>query len=155
MHSGPDAFDESKFVMTFLTNLGVTWILCSSELALEVKACKEIPESSRLEFFVKFLGNCFALSDTEDNTLPYAYYNGEESWDEIGWNRHSFLSLTKLTKKMFFFFSTSIPVMKIYFTLIICSEKFLWESKFENFLHELRRNIFKWVQDFWPWLKLV
>ena len=28
----------------------------------------EIPESSRLEFLQKFLGNNFALSDAEDNT---------------------------------------------------------------------------------------
>ena len=140
--------------MTFLTNLGVTWILRSSKLILEVKACKQIPESSWLEFFVKFSGNSFTLLDTEGNTLPYAYCNGEVCWDEIGWNRHSFLSLTKLTKKIFSFFSNSIPVIQIYFTLIICSEKFLRESKFENFLHELRRNISKSVQDFWPWLKL-
>ena len=55
---------------------------------------------------------------------------------------------------MFFFFSNSIPVMQIYFTSIICWEKFLRESKFENFLHELPINILKSVQNFWPWLKV-
>lgn len=59
--------------MTFLTNLGVTWILYSSKLVLEVKACREIPESSWLEIFVKFSGNNFALRDTENNALPYVY----------------------------------------------------------------------------------
>ena len=39
--SGPDAFDESRFVMTFLTILGVTEILCSFKLVLEGKAGKE------------------------------------------------------------------------------------------------------------------
>ena len=54
--------------MTFLTLLEVTEILCSFKLALEGKAGKEIPESSRLEFLEKFPANNFALSDTEDNT---------------------------------------------------------------------------------------
>ena len=64
----PDAFDESKFVMTFLTILGVTEILCSFKLVLEEKAGTKILESSRLEFLEKLLANNFALSDAEDNT---------------------------------------------------------------------------------------
>ena len=66
--SGPDAFDESRFVRTFLTILGVMEILCSFRLVLEGKTGKEIPESSRFEFLKKFLANNFALSDAEDNT---------------------------------------------------------------------------------------
>ena len=54
--------------MTFLTILGVTELLCSFRLVLEGKLGKEIPESSRLEFLGKLLGNNFALSDAEDNT---------------------------------------------------------------------------------------
>ena len=68
IQSGPDAFDESRFVMTLLTILGVMEILCSFRLVLEGKTGKEIPESSRFEFFEKFLANNFALSDAEDNT---------------------------------------------------------------------------------------
>ena len=68
MQSAPDAFDESKFVMTFLTILGVTEILCSFRLVLDGKKGKEIPESSRLEFLEKFSANNFALLDAEDNT---------------------------------------------------------------------------------------
>ena len=68
IQSGSDAFDESRFIMTFLTILGVTEILCSFRLVPEGKAGKEIPESSRLEFLEKFLANNFALSDAEDNT---------------------------------------------------------------------------------------
>ena len=64
----PDAFDESRLVVTFLTILGVTDILCSFRLVLEGKTDKEIPESSRLEFLEKFLANNFALSHAEDNT---------------------------------------------------------------------------------------
>ena len=64
-HSGPDAFDESRFVMTIL---GVTEVICSFRLVLERKTGKEIPKSSRLEFLEKFLANNFALSDAEDNT---------------------------------------------------------------------------------------
>ena len=54
--------------MTFLTILGVTEILCSLRLVIEGKTVKDIPKSSRLEFFEKFSENNFALSDAEDNT---------------------------------------------------------------------------------------
>ena len=64
IQSGPDAFDESRFVMTFLTVLGVTKILCTYRLVLQGKTSKEIPVSLRLGF----LENNFALSDVEDNT---------------------------------------------------------------------------------------
>ena len=40
---------QLRFVMTFLTIVGVTEI-CSFRLVLEGKAVKEIPESARLEF---------------------------------------------------------------------------------------------------------
>ena len=68
IQSGPDPFDESRFLMTFSTILGVMEILCSFRLVLEGKTGKEIPESSRFEFLEKFLANSFALSDAEDNT---------------------------------------------------------------------------------------
>ena len=68
MQSRPDAFDESRFIMTILTILRVIETLCSFKLVLEGKAGKEIPESLRLEFLEKFLGNNFALSKAEDNT---------------------------------------------------------------------------------------
>ena len=55
--------------MTFLTMLGVLEMLCSFRLVLDRKTCKEIPQSSRLEFLEKILGNNFALSEAEDNTL--------------------------------------------------------------------------------------
>ena len=54
--------------MTFLTILGVTEVLYGFRLILEGQTGKEIPESSRLEFLVKFSANNFALSDAEDNT---------------------------------------------------------------------------------------
>ena len=68
MQSAPDAFDKSKFIMTFQTILRITEILCSSQLVLEGKTGKEIPDSSRLEFLEKFTENTFALSDAEDST---------------------------------------------------------------------------------------
>ena len=68
IQSGPDAFDKSRFITTFLTILGVTEILCSFRLVLEGKTGKETPESLRLEFKEKFSANNFALSDAEDNT---------------------------------------------------------------------------------------
>ena len=48
--------------------MGVPEILCSFKLVLEGKTHKEIPESSRLEFFKRFSANNLALSDAEDNT---------------------------------------------------------------------------------------
>ena len=68
IQSGPDAFDKSRFITTFLTILEVMEILCSFKLVLEGKTGKETPESSRLEFKEKFSANNFALSDAEDNT---------------------------------------------------------------------------------------
>ena len=43
-------------------------ILCSFRLVLEGKTCKEMSQSSRLEFVEKFLANNFALSSAEGNT---------------------------------------------------------------------------------------
>ena len=63
--SGPDPFDEFRFVMNFLTILGVMEILYSFRLVLEGKTGKEIWESSMLKFLEKFLENNFALSDAE------------------------------------------------------------------------------------------
>ena len=67
IQSGPDAFDELRFVMTLLTILGVTEILCSFRLVLEGKTGKEI-ESSRFKFLERFLANNFTLWYGEDNT---------------------------------------------------------------------------------------
>ena len=55
-------------VMTLLTILGVTEILCSFRLVLEGKTGKEMPWSSKLEFLETFLANNSALSDPEDNS---------------------------------------------------------------------------------------
>ena len=68
IQSGPDAFDKSRFIMTFLTILEVTEILCSFRLVPEGKTGKEIPKSSWLEFLEKVLANNFTLFDAGDNT---------------------------------------------------------------------------------------
>ena len=72
--SGPHAFDDSRLVMTFLTILGVTEILCSFRLVLEGKTNKEIPKSSRLEFFEKFLTNNFPLIDAEEKSQEPSFW---------------------------------------------------------------------------------
>ena len=64
---GPDVFDESRLVMTFLTILGITKI-CSFRLVLEGKTGKEIPELSRLVFLEKFLANNFLLYQMQKTT---------------------------------------------------------------------------------------
>ena len=58
--------DES--VMTVLTILGATEILCNFRLVLEGKTGKEIPEPLSLELFKKLSANNLALSDVEENT---------------------------------------------------------------------------------------
>ena len=68
IHSEPDTFDESRFIMNFLAILGVMEILCSFRLVLEGTTGKEKPESSRFEFLEKFIANNFALSSAEDST---------------------------------------------------------------------------------------
>ena len=55
IQSGLDTVDESGFVVTFLTILGVTEILCSFSLVLVGKTGKEMPESSRSDLFKKML----------------------------------------------------------------------------------------------------
>ena len=47
IQSGPDAFYESRFVMTFSTILGVTEILNSFRLVLDGKTSKEMREFKR------------------------------------------------------------------------------------------------------------
>ena len=68
IQSAPDTFNKLRLIMTFLVFLGVTKILCSFKLVLEVKTEKEIPESSILEFLEEFSANNFELSDAEDST---------------------------------------------------------------------------------------
>ena len=68
IQSVPDAINESRLIMTFLTNVGVTGIICSFRLVQEEKAGSELPESSRLEFSEKYSATNFALSNTKDNT---------------------------------------------------------------------------------------
>ena len=77
IQSGPDAFDKSKFIMTFLTILRIT-VVYSFKLVLEGETGKEIPESSRLEFLEKFSASNFALSDAEDNTSGWLNSGGIE-----------------------------------------------------------------------------
>ena len=48
IESKREAFDESRFNMTFLTILGVIETLCSFRLVVEGKSVKGIPEPLRL-----------------------------------------------------------------------------------------------------------
>ena len=107
IQSGPDAFDESGFVMTFLIILGVIKILCSFKLVLQENTGKQIPESSRLEFLEKVLANNFALSDAEDNISGSLNRGGrgnlpmlrtllaicQKSWDSSVWEVMDSLTL--------------------------------------------------------------
>ena len=69
IQSGPDFFDESRFVMTFLTIFGIMEILCNFRLVLERKTGEEIPESSKLESLEKFLANNFVQFVPHGNKL--------------------------------------------------------------------------------------
>ena len=61
MQSGPDVFDKSKFIATFLTILGVTEILCCFKLVLEGKTGKEISTFSNKTTFFQADRNFLAL----------------------------------------------------------------------------------------------
>ena len=50
--------------MTFLSNLGITKILCSFRVILIRKVCKKIPQLPRLQFLEKFLENNFPTQKT-------------------------------------------------------------------------------------------
>ena len=65
--SGPDTFDESRFIMTLLTTLVVIKVLCILRLVPEGKTGKEIPEPLRSELLEKSLANNSALTEGEDN----------------------------------------------------------------------------------------
>ena len=54
--------------MTSLTILEIKEMSCGFRLFLERRASKEIPESSRFEFFEQFLTNKFTLLNAENNT---------------------------------------------------------------------------------------
>ena len=69
IQSGPDFFDESRFVMTFLTIFGIMEILCNFRLVLERKTGEVIPESSKLESLEKFLANNFVQFVLHGNKL--------------------------------------------------------------------------------------
>ena len=66
IQSGPDAFDKSRLVMAFLTNLGLTEI-GSFRLVLEGKIDNEIPQSSRLELNPK---SFLKIRPTQKEGLP-------------------------------------------------------------------------------------
>ena len=75
IQSGPNAFDKSRFVMTFLTIFltiltitNVATKICSFRVGPEGKTGKEAAESSTLEFLAEFLANNYALSVAEDHT---------------------------------------------------------------------------------------
>ena len=93
IQSGPDAFDESRFAMTFSTILGVMEILCSFRLVLQGKTSKEIPESSRLElsfwevmdFFVLVACASLAVSRTLLQGLLACLNFTLDSEDLFGW----------------------------------------------------------------------
>ena len=44
--------------------MGVTEVLCTFKVVLEGKTCKEIPESSRLEFLEKFSASFWEVMDS-------------------------------------------------------------------------------------------
>ena len=66
IQSRPDAFDKSRFAITFPTILGVTETSCSPRLAPGGKTGNDILSHQFLE---KFSANNFALTDAEENTF--------------------------------------------------------------------------------------
>ena len=70
IRSRPSTLDKSRLIVTFLTNLGYTWISCSFKLVLEGKPYKEIPEwVIKIEVLRKAFLNSFTLVESEENIL--------------------------------------------------------------------------------------
>ena len=65
IQSQPNAFDESRFVMTFLTIFEVLEILCSLRLVLEKLVDTRV---IKIRVIRNVFYENFALSDAEDNT---------------------------------------------------------------------------------------
>ena len=61
IQSRRNAFDESRFVMTFLTILGVTEISYRFRLVLEGRTGKEMPESSKIRVLSKVFSKQFCF----------------------------------------------------------------------------------------------
>ena len=112
IQSGPDVFDESRFLMTFLTILGVTEILCSFRLVLEGKTGKEIPESSRSEFLEKnlkrFYSRCAFVENTSNSSkVPRAKFLGSDPYfcfictSKFGSFKNPFATITSLPQIYF------------------------------------------------------
>ena len=76
MQSGPDAFDESRFVMTFFYRFGSHRNIKQFQISSRREAAKEILESSKLEFLEKFLANNFLLSEAENSTCRWLNRGG-------------------------------------------------------------------------------
>ena len=70
----PSECNQDKMFLTnqvrydLFNHFGVTEILWSFRLLLEVKTGKEMTKASRLEFLEKFSAKNFVLSDAEDTT---------------------------------------------------------------------------------------
>ena len=133
--SEPNAFDKSRFIMIFLTILGVTEIKCSFRLVLERKTStsKEIPESSRLEFFEKFLENNFVLSDAEDNTSGLLNIGRIA---DLGWLR-TLLAIFQKSQE-----SSSWEVM-VSFVLLACASLAASKTLLQRLLFELTELSFR------------
>ena len=62
-----DAFEESRLIMTFLANSGVTRLLFSFRSVLEDKSSKKVSASSRFEFLEKFFTASLTLLEAENS----------------------------------------------------------------------------------------
>ena len=86
IQSGPNAFDESMFIMTPLIILGVTEILCCFRLVLEGKIGKEMPKSSRLEWNYVFIQIMFSFKHWEMELLLKQLKHWKKKFLEIKTN---------------------------------------------------------------------
>ena len=69
IQSGTDASDESAFVMTYLTILGLPEKLCCFKLVVDGKTGKATTKSSRLQFLKRFLASNL-LYQMQKTTAP-------------------------------------------------------------------------------------
>ena len=113
-----DVCQESRSVMTFLINLGVTETLCSFRLVLKGKKGNEIPALTRFEVRNKISANNFSLSDLKDNTSETRH-----SWQGI-LDKNSWIDIVKNTISNSPKFGKTMSLGSDWFFCFISTSKF-------------------------------
>ena len=146
IQSGPDVFDESRFVMTFLTILAVIEILCSFRLVLEGKTGKEITKFIKIRVLRKVFSKifCFIIGRTRAILSLYSTpslwicFSGNVANKNTTWERSQDKLDTNKYTWLYIFFASFKIILKG--EMILCLFVCLW-----LLVHFLHISFFKQV----------